>query len=88
VNVTTLATNAREAVPAAEANRRFSKLLRGVREGRSYVITSHGRPIATIAPAGAEDGGLPAARRALFDRLASQSISKAGRWTRDGLYRR
>ncbi len=32
-----------EPVTAAEANRGFSRLLRGVREGASYVVTSHGR---------------------------------------------
>ncbi|MBV9518068.1 MAG: type II toxin-antitoxin system prevent-host-death family antitoxin, partial [Hyphomicrobiales bacterium] len=32
-----------KAVSAADANRRFSLLLRGVREGHSYVITSHGK---------------------------------------------
>ena len=44
-----------EAVSAADANRRFSLLLRGVREGRSYVVTSHGKPIARLIPAGKHD---------------------------------
>ncbi len=39
-----------ETVSAAEANREFSKLLRGVREGNSYVVTSHGRPVAKLVP--------------------------------------
>ena len=30
-------------VSAAEANRKFSKLLRTVREGHSYLVTSHGK---------------------------------------------
>ncbi|TIV74086.1 MAG: type II toxin-antitoxin system prevent-host-death family antitoxin, partial [Mesorhizobium sp.] len=34
-----------EAVSAADANRRFSHILRAVREGQSYVVTSHGRPV-------------------------------------------
>ena len=33
-------------ISAAEANRQFSALLREVRKGRQYVVTSHGRPIA------------------------------------------
>jgi prevent-host-death family protein len=41
-----------EAVSAADANRRFSILLRGVREGRTYVVTSHGKPVARLIPAG------------------------------------
>ena len=39
-----------KAVSAADANRRFSKLLRAVREGQSYVVTSHGEPVARITP--------------------------------------
>ena len=39
-----------KAVSAAAANRDFSKLLRGVSAGRSYVITSHGRPVANLIP--------------------------------------
>ncbi|RYD22210.1 MAG: type II toxin-antitoxin system prevent-host-death family antitoxin, partial [Spirochaetia bacterium] len=43
-----------EAVSAADANRRFSVLLRGVRDGNSYVVTSHGKPVARILPADAK----------------------------------
>jgi prevent-host-death family protein len=38
-------------VTAAEANRRFSKILREVRAGETVLVTSHGEPVATIAPA-------------------------------------
>jgi prevent-host-death family protein len=73
-----------KAISAAEANRQFSRLLRGVREGRSYVVTSHGKPVARLIPAGThEDVG---ARAALLRRLESQPIVQAGRWTRDELY--
>ncbi|EQD47686.1 prevent-host-death family protein, partial [mine drainage metagenome] len=40
-----------KAVSAADANRRFSQLLHDVRQGRSYIVTSHGRPVAKISPA-------------------------------------
>ena len=36
-------------ISAVEANRRFSGLLREVRDGRSYVVTARGKPIARIA---------------------------------------
>ena len=39
-----------EAVSAADANRRFSELLRTVKKGRSVVVTSHGKPVAKISP--------------------------------------
>ena len=35
-------------VSAAEANREFSSLLRGVREGQTFVVTSHGKPVARM----------------------------------------
>jgi prevent-host-death family protein len=41
-----------EMVIAAIAKRRFSLVLRGVRKGRSYVVTSHGKPVARLIPAG------------------------------------
>ncbi len=75
-----------EAVSAAEANRRFSRLLRGIREGHSYVVTNHGKPIARLIPAGRHDGVATSARAMLLSRLESQPVTDAGRWTRDELY--
>ena len=45
---------------AAEANRRFSQLLRAVREGDSYVVTAHGKPVAKIIPMSRRSRWLPA----------------------------
>jgi prevent-host-death family protein len=77
-------------VSAADANRRFSDLLRGVRQGRSYVVTSHGRPVAKLIPAETDERNATAARAALLARLKSQSSAKGAkaqrRWTRDELY--
>ena len=75
-----------EAVSAADANRKFSVLLRGVREGRSFVVTSHGKPVARIIPAGKRDYVATGARSTLLSRLEKQPAIHAGRWTRDELY--
>ncbi|MCO5121136.1 MAG: type II toxin-antitoxin system prevent-host-death family antitoxin [Burkholderiaceae bacterium] len=75
-----------EAVSAAEANRKFSLILRGVREGHSYVVTSHGRPVARIVPADRRESIVAGARTALLSRLERQPVLNAGRWTRDELY--
>jgi prevent-host-death family protein len=75
-----------EAVSAADANRKFSLILRGVRDGRSYVVTSHGRPVARIVPADQHESVVSGARAALLSRLKSQPVVHAGRWTRDELY--
>ncbi len=80
-------------VPAAEANRNFSRLLRGVREGNSYVVTDHGRPVAKLVPADDREAAEQAARNAAFEalmrRLESQPATNTPRtWTRDELYER
>jgi len=75
-----------EAVSAADANRRFSQLLRGVREGRSYVVTSHGKPVARLAPVERNDRVAERARATLLSRLEGQTATNAPRWTRDELY--
>jgi prevent-host-death family protein len=74
------------AVSAAAANRDFSKLLRDVREGGSYVITSHGKPVAKIVPFATQDRVVAAARATLLGRLRTQRAVTVGRWTRDELY--
>ena len=77
----------RKAVSAADANRDFSKLLRRVRDGRSYIITSHGKPVATIMPLDANDRVRATAHHALLARLRAQpATAPIGPWTRDELY--
>jgi prevent-host-death family protein len=76
-----------EPVSAADANRKFSQLLRSVREGRSYVITTHGKPIARIVPFGKYAEVVAGARTALLARLRAEPVTKIDRWTRDELYK-
>ncbi|HTU42478.1 MAG TPA: type II toxin-antitoxin system prevent-host-death family antitoxin [Candidatus Aquilonibacter sp.] len=73
-------------ISAANANRNFSQLLRAVREGRTYVVTSHGRPVARIAPVDSDSQKRETAKAALLKRLRSQPIVNIGPWTRDELY--
>ena len=75
-----------QAVSAADANRKFSSILRSVREGHSYVVTSHGKPVARIIPAGRHDNMARRARMTLLARLKKQPVVEVGRWTRDELY--
>ncbi len=75
-----------EAISAADANRKFFLLLRGVREGHSYVVTSHGKPVARLIPAGKRDNVAVGARASLLSRLEKQPVMNAERWTRDELY--
>lgn len=89
VNITTfvkMADRMEKAVSASEANRKFSQLLRGVGQGRSYVVTSHGKPIAKISPVNENEKAKVSAREILLARLREQPVVKARRWTRDELY--
>jgi prevent-host-death family protein len=81
-------------VPATEANRAFSKLLRAAREGKRITITSHGEPVAELVPAG--DHAREVVRRAhrvralaeLKAHWASVEPRVVGPWTREELYGR
>lgn len=74
-------------ISAAEANRKFSEVLRGVRDGQSYIVTSHGKPVAKILPPDKVTVSQKS-REAFFRRLESQPVRNIGRWTRDELYER
>lgn len=75
-----------KAVTASYASRKFSQLLHEVRKGRSYIVTSHGKPVAKLGPI--EETGKPeiSARDALLSRLKRQPVITIGHWTRDELY--
>jgi prevent-host-death family protein len=73
-------------VIGAEASRRFSQLLHRVGEGRSYVVTHHGRPVARIVPARPQDRPRAGARAILLARLCAQPAIDVGRWTREELH--
>jgi len=75
-----------KAISAADANRKFSQLLRDVREGQSYVVTSHGKAVARIAPVNQNHPTATSARSSLLHRLRSERVVKIGRWKRDELY--
>ena len=74
------------AVSAAEANRKFSKLLGTVREGQSYIMTAQGKAVAKIVPVARNGGVARTARRILLKRLRSERVVTIDRWTRDELY--
>ncbi|WP_286192017.1 type II toxin-antitoxin system Phd/YefM family antitoxin [Roseomonas genomospecies 6] len=76
-----------EAVSAAEANRNFSQILRSVKEGHSYVVTSHGTPVARIVPTKRSSALSDAAKATLMARLRTQPVQIVGqRLSRDELY--
>jgi prevent-host-death family protein len=79
-------------VPATEANRSFSKLLRAAREGRRVTITAYGEPVAELVPAGASLEAQAAERLQLLEGLkahwANTPTIVVGPWSREDLYDR
>jgi prevent-host-death family protein len=75
-------------ISAADANREFSRLLQGVKKGNSYIVTSHGAPVAKIAPVAASSRLAEKARALLLARLEAQPVVEISRWTREELYSR
>ena len=74
-------------ISAAEANRQFSRVLKEVRGGKSYTVTSHGEPVARIVPTvsnAIEEQKL--AKQRLLARLRSQPALNLGPWSRDEAY--
>ena len=75
-----------KAISAADANRRFSELLRTVKKGHSVIVTSHGKTVAKMTPFAGGEQTFRKARSALFTRLRKERPVDAGRWTREELY--
>lgn len=75
-----------ETITATDANRRFAEMLRQVGEGKTFIVTSHGRPVARLEPIGKSQAERAAAYQALLEHLANVKPISAGRWTRDELY--
>jgi len=76
----------KRAISAADANREFSTVLRRVREGHVYIVTSHGRPVARIVPVTSGEEIGTAARTALFKRLEAARALAIPKWAREELY--
>ena len=79
-------------VPAAEANRSFSKLLKAAREGKRITITSHGEPVAELIPAGESARSERERRLKVLAELeahwATLEATVVGPWTSEELYER
>jgi prevent-host-death family protein len=75
-------------ISAAEANRKFSRLLKEVKVGKSYTVTNHGEPVARIVPI--QDAEEKKRRdkgwKELLERLKSQPAMNSGSWSRDEAY--
>jgi prevent-host-death family protein len=75
-----------ETVSATDASRKFAQILRTVREGRTFIVTLHGKAVVKVVPMAEDHKVRLAARAILLERLRSQPVLNVGRWTRGELY--
>ncbi len=74
-------------IAAAEANRQFSRILRDVQGGDSFVVTARGRPVARIVPVTDTDADREAAHAELMRHLLGpRPALHVPPWTREELY--
>jgi prevent-host-death family protein len=69
-------------VTAAEASRDFSKLLRSIREGDSFIVTSHGTPVARLVPIEDDTAKREEAKQRYLDELRKRPVLNLPRATR------
>jgi len=72
-----------KAVSVSDAKRRFWQLLREVRAGQSYLVTSRRRPVARLTPVPAQLARSSNALSSLLRRLRSQKVTAIGRWNKN-----
>lgn len=75
-------------VSAADANRKFSSLLRSAAAGEEVLVLARGRPAAKIVPVERAPARRKRARAALLRRLEKQAATGRRTWKRDELYER
>ncbi len=73
-------------ISAAEANRHFSAMLREATRGQTILITSRGKPVATLGPASEKPQIRAAAKAALLTRLSKRKASGERNWVRADVY--
>lgn len=73
-------------ISASDANRNFSRLLREVRDGHSYVITNHGVPVAKVTPLDRDLQSRRNQRDAYMAELRARPVQNLPRWSREQLY--
>lgn len=73
-------------ITAADANRRFSNLLREVSKGEEVTILSRGTPVAKITSVNSEALKKIAMKKILLSRLKAQDVTGFRNWTRNELY--
>jgi prevent-host-death family protein len=75
-----------KSLSSADANRRFSAVLRDVSKGEEIVVVSRGKPVARIVGVQADAKLRISAKAALLKRLRGQPATGIRKWKRADLY--
>lgn len=86
VIITTIGEPMEKAITAADANREFSKLIRDVKKGHTFIVTTHGEPVAKIIPIAKDTEEAERKKSAFLEYLRNKPVVDIGPWTRDELY--
>jgi prevent-host-death family protein len=76
----------KKTITVTDANREFSKLIKAVKKGNSFVVTSHGEAVARITPVDRDTEEGERKKKEFLDYLRAKPVRNIGRWTRDELY--
>lgn len=81
---TNIGVNMDRTITASEANQQFSRLLRNVAKGQTFLVMSRGRPVARVGPVAEAPTVQPIPQ--LLDYLETLPRRDGGAWTREDLY--
>jgi prevent-host-death family protein len=73
-------------ISVTDANREFSKLIKAVKKGKSFVVLSHGEAVAKIIPVDRDKEDAERKKEEFIEYLRAKPVRNIGRWTRDELY--
>ncbi len=73
-------------ITAAQANRKFSYVLREVGKGEKFLVLSRGKPVAAVTTVDSRKSQQDALKKTLLSRLKNQEITGSRNWSRSDLY--
>jgi prevent-host-death family protein len=76
----------KKTMTVTDANREFSKLIKAVKKGDSFILTSHGEAVAKITPIERDTEEAERKKAEFIEYLRAKPVRNIGRWTRDELH--
>jgi prevent-host-death family protein len=76
----------KKTMTVTDANREFSKLIKAVKKGDSFILTSHGEAVDKITPIERDTEEAERKKAEFIEYLRAKPARNIGRWTRDELH--